>query len=278
MKKLISVLLSLAMIAGLSMVPVSAADDPGIDPQTVFGEDERYVVNAQKSPYISIGKMLITYEGIPEKGAGTGFLISPTKFVTAGHCLMKETKNGCHYATKIEIYFGMNSRYNYKYSTVVECDSTNTFMPSEWEDEQKEEYDYGMLVLPEAMNTGYSFTLSTISSPSQKSVSIVGYQGEGYNDADDPNRNDFSAYELLRGDGVISGSSTLSLKTQTDALGGQSGSPVLDANNKVVGIFTYGAPGRDENGELLEHLPDGGSARNRMTRITSSLIRFFNSH
>ncbi len=270
MKKLMSVLLSLTMIASLSTIPVSAADDPGIDPQTVFGEDERYVVNAQKSPYISIGKMLITYEGLPAKEAGTGFLISPTKFVTAGHCLMKETDDGCHYATKIEIYFGMNSRYNYKYSTVVECDSTNTFLPSEWESEQKQEYDYGMLVLPEAMNTGYSFTLSTISSPSQKSVSIVGYQGEGYDDY-----NNFGGYQLLRGDGVVSGSSTLSLKTQTDALDGQSGSPVLDTNNNVVGIYTYGAGGADIKDDFY---PDGGSARNRMTRVTSSVIRFFNNH
>ncbi len=264
MKKLVSVLLSLAMIAGLSMVPVSAADAPGIDPQTIFGKDERYVVNAQKAPYISIGKMVITYEDGSVVG-GTGFLISPTKLVTAGHCLLSYQKKSP--AKQIDIYFGMNAEYDYTYSTVVECDSTNIILPSEWgEYEQKTEYDYGMVILPEAINTGYYFSLSTISSPTNKPISILGYENNALSTG-------FNNYELLKGDGVISGSTTLSLKTQVDSLPGQSGGPVLDANNKVVGILTYGADGKESI-----KLPDGGSARNRATRITSNLIRFFNNH
>ena len=267
MKKIISIFLALSLVI-VSAISVFAGGE-GIS-RTIFGNDDRYTVTSTSGKNLSIAKLKITYND-GSVGYGTGFLLSSTKVATAGHCLSIEKSNGTvKAATKVVLYFGCsgtNSNHTYSGSRTVNCTSSNTITSSNWDGSlSNSDYDYGVIILPTAFNNnGNYFTLSTNSNPTGINASIIGYEHHLLN-------TDFSNWQLLRGDGTISGYTSYKLETHIDALQGQSGSPVIDGNGNVIGIYTYGA------NDGSNFLGDNSSYLNKATRITDDVISFYNNH
>lgn len=249
-------------------IPVLAGGE-GVS-RTIFGNDDRYSVTSTTGKNLSIAKLKITYSD-NSVGYGTGFLLSSTKVATAGHCLSIEKSDGTvKTATKIVLYFGCsgtNSNHTYSGNRTVNCTSSNTITSSNWDGHlSNSNYDYGLIILSKAFNNdGNYFTLSTTSNPTNSDASIIGYEHRLLN-------TDFSNWQLLRGDGTISGYTSYKLETHIDALQGQSGSPVISSNGNVIGIFTYGA---NDGSNFLEN---DSSYLNKATRITSDVISFYNNY
>lgn len=267
MKKIISTMLLISLCFMLSIN--SFAGEPSSS-KTIFGNDDRYTVTSTSGRYKSIAKLKITYDD-GSVGYGTGFLLSSTKVATAGHCISVENSSGnIKTATKIVLYFGCsgtNSNHSYAASRTVNCTSSNTITADNWTGSlANSNYDYGVIILSTAFNNdGYYFELATTSNPTGTSASIIGYEHHSLTTP-------FSNWQLLRGDGTISGYTSYKLETHIDGLAGQSGSPVINSNNKVIGIYTYGANNNSNQED------DDSTYLNKATRITSSVISFYNRY
>lgn len=267
MKKICSILLSICLCFAFSVY--SIAGEPG-NSRTIFGNDDRYTVTSTSGQYLSIAKLKITYDD-ESVGYGTGFLLSSTKVATAGHCISIEKDDGSiKTATKIVLYFGCsgtNRNHSYYASRTVNCTSSNTITANRWTgDLAYANYDYAVILLGTPFNNdGYYFELTTNSNPTGDTASIIGYEHHSLN-------TNFSNWQLLRGDGTISGYTSYKLETHIDALAGQSGSPVIDDNDKVIGIYTYGA----SNGSNFEL--NSSTYLNKATRITDSVIDFYDNY
>lgn len=271
-KRIISITLAICLC--LSLACISFAGEP-TGARSLFGNDDRVVVTSTSGRNLSIAKLYINYED-GSYGYGTGFLLSSTKVATAGHCLLTKNDDGDTIeATKITLYFGCsgtNSNHSHTYRTVVNCNSSNTIVADGWTGDHSSgvatQNDYGLIILSNPfVNTGNYFELDTISNPDGVSASIIGYEHHNLNTA-------FSNWQLLSGTGtLLDPADYYKLETHIDAMKGQSGSPVINnSTGKVVGIFTYGAG----NGSQMEN--DNSTYVNKATRITSSVINFYNSY
>lgn len=249
MLSLIVAIVTVAMMA-------TTAFASSVNPFSLFGDDDREPADSTSGSNYSICKIKITYPNSIKYG--TGFLVNSKKVVTAGHVLHSQ-KDGD--ATKLELYFGCSGTNSNPYKKVtvpVTCTSQNTYYPSNWKN-YNSSYDYGVIKLDNAVSGPKSyFTLSTISSPSNATISIIGYEHHSYDTK-------FSNWELIKGTGKIIGSNDYRLFTRIDAMPGQSGAPVIEENTgKVVGIYVASA----NAGTILE---DTSTDYNRITRITSAV-------
>ncbi len=248
---------TLSLLVALAMVLLSATT-AFAGTYSIFGDDNRVRVTSSSGSNYSICKIKITFDN-GDVEYGTGFLISSTEVVTAGHCLHYKKKDGTpKTAKKLELFFGCsgtNTNYTYKAHASVDCTSKNIYYPPEWANKYYGNYDYGVIKLDEAVvGPATYFELSTISSPEGEEINITGYEGHLENTV-------FSNWELVRGTGKITSATNQCLFTQVDAMPGQSGAPVVH-KGKVVGIYTYSAA----SGRWVT---EPSTEANQITRINS---------
>lgn len=213
--------------------------------RSLIGDDNRTRITATTTyPYSAICHLLIHWKD-GTTSVGTAWMFWEDVAITAGHCVYSADNGG--WAESIEVRPGANgssSPYGVVYSTTIHT-STNWIEDSNWE------YDYGVIELSDDIgnSTGWFGTSWTIWSLKGTDVTITGYPGEYYR-------------QMWTMSGEITKSATRKVYYNAiDTTGGQSGSPIYDADYYVVGIHAYSA----------------GSYGNSGTRITSSLFDFFHS-
>ena len=261
MKKMLSLILVAAM---LMMTATTAFADPS-SPFSIFGDDDRVPVTSTSGKNYSICKIKTVYSD-DSVGYGTGFLISSTKVVTAGHNVHYKTKAGKPKTAKsLVLYFGCSKNGTVKETVSFDCTADNLYYPSGWADNYDADLDYAAIKLPKAVKgpTEY-FTLSDSNDNlDDKTITMIGYEHHNYSIPPV-----YTNWTLLETSGKVIGSTTWRLYTRLDGMPGQSGSPVL-YGGKVVALYTYSVNG-SENHDPPYQYGDDDENFNQCTRITKS--------
>lgn len=230
---------------GLPDVAEASFDIPLVRAESVIGEDERRQISPASSfPWRAHASLLITARD-GTRYVGTGFFIGPRVLATAGHCVFIRSSNPARHgwARSIQVMPGRDgSDLPYGSST-----STRFHSVKGWTRDGDDEFDYGAIVLPDALGsqTGWlGFGAYSDSTLDGLYGNLAGYP------ADKPSGTQW--YMARR----VTDVGTRKVYYDIDTFGGQSGSAVYriaSGNRSVFGIHAYGT---------------GPSPFNSATRIT----------
>ena len=214
-----------------SSVQIPEHSDLLISPFSIIGGfDNRQLVSNPSStqPYKGICQV-VTYwdvnnDGVidDEVGVASGFVNGYSSVVTNGHVIYDETINKwCEYA---EVTAARNGDNSAPFGTQT---STTIHTSVAWIEEGDFNQDWAIIEIEEELGkrTGCLGLRGTRSSLNGTAVTLTGYPG------DKPNT-------MWTASGTITSSYDAWLEYDCDAISGQSGSPVYDANRKVLAIHS----------------------------------------
>ncbi|MCI8442197.1 MAG: hypothetical protein HFG27_06685 [Provencibacterium sp.] len=246
----------LPLLSDGQMSSLSASEDP-----TLFGLDDRQeAADSTRLPYSAVCKLLITYQN-GTHGEGTGFIYGENVLATAGHVLYDESGERGGTPLKIEIIPGAKEEQRpFGSYLAVPGENSCFYTPERWRTRRDWRYDYGVIALqtafsPEAgmLDLGHYEDYSEEALKNTK-LSILGY--------------DAGSFSPLLAQGNVQQVRPFDLLYQIGILPGQSGAPVVDADNQVVAIQNYGVS-----------LNDGERALrwNSGARLNKTAYRFLSS-
>ncbi len=212
----------------------------------IVENDQRTVVNNTKvSPYSSIVFVKVCWED-GTKSRATGFLVSDDVVVTAAHVIYNPSKGG--WPDWVKVYPGkkgdglLDNPYGYTRSWKggvcsvwqEDCDKLSTATAEEKIilEARMRENDWGALklILPLGKTAGkIQMKVPTDSELSQANIKISGYPCTINNN---------TVYQQYETNGVVLNYSSNIILHDLDISKGQSGSPLLDANNVAIGVVT----------------------------------------
>jgi V8-like Glu-specific endopeptidase len=204
-------------------------------------DDRTQVTDTTVEPFPWICSLSITTPPGPSGTGGfvgTGFLIGPRTIVTAGHCVFSDPwededrglRYGRGWAASIHVRAGRNGS-----TSVAEADAVHVFSVDEWTRSQREEFDFGAILLNKPLGDDlgfFGFGAPSDTELKAMNVNVAGYPGER------------SSELWMHANRIVDVSAT-QLIYKVDTTGGQSGSPVIhwDGRNDylVVGIHNRGS-------------------------------------
>lgn len=221
--------------------------------ESVIGTDERVrITNTAEYPWRCICSLLMT----ANTGAmyiGTGWLVAPRLLLTAGHCVFMSDENG--WVSKIEVIPGRDADQR-PYGSVVATDFRSTVG---WTQSGDSNYDYGVIMLPEANRLGDQLGWFGYASRADDylpgiTINLAGYPGDGGPAGVDGTQ----WYDSRRIESVEERQITY----VADTYGGQSGAPVWemtsDGSRYGVAIHTFGTSvhngGTRITGEVFDNI------------------------
>ena len=145
--------------------------NPGIDPLTVFGKDDRILVkNVSLYPYTATARLTVTYQD-GSVSYGSGFMVGPKLLATAGHMLINKSNS---HMKDVVIEFGLYKEGNYFYRTkkftqYIYYGGYSGYDPYT---------DYGFIVLSSRVGTNVTGTFGIDPNIAVgRTVSVSGYPG-----------------------------------------------------------------------------------------------------
>ncbi|KAI9798155.1 MAG: hypothetical protein M1833_004904 [Piccolia ochrophora] len=196
--------------------------------------DRRQKVDSQHfrpgGKYRAICKLFMGYMGSTNTYVGTGWLIADDLLVTAGHCSFDEEEG---YLKWMKVYIGYAGPESVGTATCQYRQAASVAMPAEYLKAATAVHDVSFVKL-RARFDGISRSIQYEDTPQLETITlgVVGYPGEL----------SFGNYmyehwspvevDLAKSRGI--------LQYTVDTTGGQSGSPVLRANLKSIGVHVRG--------------------------------------
>lgn len=220
----------------------SISDTGLISTFSIIGSDGRTKVDAEIcKPYSRICYLeMVWADGY--RARGTGWLYARDRVATAGHCVYDKEHGG--WAATILVQPG---RYQ-DYAPFGETWSLQMQTSQKWIDNEDSEYDYAFLRLRDPVGDvsgffGYGAGLGSVGTK----VNIAGYPGD---------KNTGSSRNQWQMRGRITLVTARNLYYLIDTAEGQSGAPIYNENNTVIGIHTT-----------------GGTISNYGTRLTNAMVQ-----
>ncbi len=196
-------------------------------PYSIIGDsDGRTKVSSTKvHPYSAIVYLDIFFGAINVRG--TGFLISDNVVATAGHCIYDDEYG---WATSISVMPGKTG-YGVFHDPYGVATAKKMAVSHQWLNSNDSNYDWGAIEIRSGLigNPG-KINIASLSD-NNSAIKISGYPGEF------AGKTTYAQYEMS---GAVSFSTSYRYYYTIDTSGGQSGAPILDANNVAVGIHTSG--------------------------------------
>ena len=263
MKKYLMWLISVGLI--FIYVSLSFAVNADDYPTTVFDNDDRVLVsNTRVAPYSSIAFTI----SVPEPGwksYGTGFLVEDDILVTSAHIIKNNEKNSINQDFKIYLGSYVNgyrqSPFGEVYPVVYKFNKNYLSAGDVGDDfaviklSKPIGRDVGKLSLSTNLNTG-------------SSIWTAGYPGDKFVNG--------QRGSMWRTGGMVGNIYSKYFETKMDTMGGQSGSPVFNSLNQVVGIVSA----EDRNGVKPNYItrvqPDLIKMISEVKSMTNYVYRLYN--
>lgn len=197
--------------------------------ENIIGNDDRVLVeNTEVAPFKSIVFLNMVFEeGGEEKNyRGSGCLIDEDTVLTSAHCLY-DLERG--WAKEVTVYPGQ-TELKTPYGSAV---ASRLIVPNNWTSNEETSDDIGIIKLekPIGYKTGTLSLSKSLSTSTQ--ISISGYPSD--------------VQTVTRSHNMWTISGSIKSLTQDfiyydlDSTGGQSGSPIYNQSNQVVGVHGYGS-------------------------------------
>jgi glutamyl endopeptidase len=216
-------LMMLTFIITLLILPTSSfasnvENDTLVTPYIIIGDDDRTkVVNTVEKPYSAIS-FLFSLDSMC-----TGTLIDEDKVLTAAHCVYnKDTKK---YFRDNSVYPGVhNDEFPFESS-----DSIEYFVPKQYIQSGNPRFDYAIIKLEYPIGKDIELLkLKQVKKAVETSIRIVGYPEDKLVET-----GVVSQYEMQ---GKVWSEDPFTLYYDLDTTAGQSGAPILNENNEIIGI------------------------------------------
>lgn len=212
--------------------PVYDAEDE-ISTHVVIQTDERTKVeNTKVIPYKYIGRLHIKNNGKTYHATCAAF--AKNAVLTAAHCVYNGSTNQFKEFVKIE--FGLNNDTSCK---IISTKPTKIIVCPDFIDgDHTEKSDWAIIYYEDNILNGALGFSTGISTDTR--ITVTGYPGKG-------SAGDNTGKEQYTCSGNVLDFNTQYFKYDADTTGGQSGSPVYNSNNYIVGVHHGGSSSQGGN-------------------------------